>query len=165
MTKKFTVDMSVIVEDEPHADEQDKNMFEHELNEYGVIFNEKIDLLNKLLDEIMKKDTFTEDDIQRYRVYLVENKLLEDDIKKEAAKMKYCKCEVTNDHKIVCEIDDSIADFAPQSFDDAIWLPLVLREINGGYELIVHKIFHGEIDEAKKQIKENIESLKGEKSV
>ena len=152
--------MSVLVEDEPYADEQHKNMLERELNEYGVIFNEKIDLLNKLVDEIMKKDTFTEDDIQRYRLYLVENKLLEDDIRKEAAKMKYCKCEVTEDHKIVCEIDDSIANFTPQSLDDAIWLPLVLRTINGEYEIIVTWIFHGKIEEAKKQIKENLESWK-----
>ena len=90
-----------------------KEDIEWTINAFAFLIFEKKELIHVLLREIINnnKENFTEEDIERYKKYLIDNRLtfeeFEKDIEKVAKEKKYCKCEV-EDGKIKCYIDERI---------------------------------------------------------
>jgi len=88
-----------------------KENIEWTINAFGFFNFERKELIHSLLREIINKESFTEEDIDRYKKYLIENRLIfeefEKDIERKTEEKKYCKCGVENG-KIRCDIDERI---------------------------------------------------------
>jgi len=85
--------------------EKTRDVVEEAFNEVGVIYYKKLEPTIKLIDEIAHKKSYDNDTINSYKTYIEKNKLLLDDVDKEAESRTYCKCKVLDSENIECDID------------------------------------------------------------
>ena len=122
-------------------------------NAFGIFVLEKKELMDNLLNEIMNKATFTEEDRERYKEYIIKNKMTPEDIENEAMAKKYCQCKVIEKeekNRFECEIDDRLGDAVSEK--DFLKTQLALMEILYGYRDIALKILNGKLEELKTEI-------------
>ena len=127
---------------------------EYTYNIFGVFYIDKKELMDSLLMQILSKDNFTKEDKEKYRDYVIKNKLTPEDIDKEAKEKKYCICRKVSRNKIECEIDDRLKEAVSEK--DFLITLLALMEIVYGYKYYVIKIIDGELETVKQKLRERI---------